>query len=451
MLTSDKALLRFGAWVSGGQANDTYPGGGGFTFNFEDITVKLASGATATTLVAHSDDIHDIDTYLNASFTNCTFDTTAVTTSDLYLFTAHKPAYTVNVTVNGGEIKASSAISIIKTEGGNANSSLTFAKAEGGEYTRIVLPAAVSAPAEDFGGLKFVEESTDGTTTTYILVPTASIDLDFKPKASVTLDSNLIFNIYLPKNAGLGEATLNGVKQDLGEAVNGYYLITKELSAYEAAMELTLVVNLTKDGSDMIGSFTFSTVKYAAKLLEMNTSEKEVALAKDMLSYIRSAYNYFESVTEADKTAVTAEVTEILGDYNPTEIDKVTAPESKDDGDILSGATLVLKSTPAFRFVLHAGAKAEGYTFKIGNSVLEYTTGSFVDDNDVTYYYYDVSLYAYQMLGEITIEKDGKTASYHINTYYDGAVNTDENDIVTKFYNYCASAKAYRDYIITNR
>ena len=99
----------------------------------------------------------------------------------------------------------------------------------------------------------------------------------------------------------------------------------------------------------------------------------------------------------------------------------------------------MLGSTPAIRFYLNADASA--YTFKIGNGAVEsedITTGS-----DSVGNYVDISVYAYRMIENITIEKGTDTATYHINHYY-GSMAESERDIVIKFYSYCKSAAAYK-------
>ena len=64
--------------------------------------------------------------------------------------------------------------------------------------------------------------------------------------------------------------------------------------------------------------------------------------------------------------------------------------------------------------------------------------------------YCDISLYAYQMISEITVTAGASTASYHINAYCDSVdtTNTALLNVVTAFYNYCVSADKYRSSVI---
>ena len=417
-----------------------------FSFTFEDITFGITASNTATTLVAYSDSNNSkgYACEFAFSFNDCTFDyTTTVPTSNVALFgnKSESDTNSVAITVNGGHILASTASSPTFFVKQGANDGLTFAKLQGGEYTRLTLPMNVSAPTAEYNHLKFLKESDDGKTTTYILTFTKADSIDFTPKASVTLDSNLIFNIYLPEHEGLGAVTLNGTAVTLGEAKEGYYLVTVELPANEAAKLLTLTVEINEDGTDVIGSFTFSTVKYAQKLLTMDIIDEEKILAKDILAYIKSAYEYF---TVADRTAVIDEIDAILGNYVSGKV--INVADAKCDTDGLSGATFVLGATPAIRFYLD-GYTADKFSFKVGERALKVTDANLGSDAGGSYI--EFTLFAYEMTETLTYEIKGTEISgeYNIISYYADAVAKSDTalvDIVAKFYNYCLSAKDYK-------
>ena len=89
-------------------------------------------------------------------------------------------------------------------------------------------------------------------------------------------------------------------------------------------------------------------------------------------------------------------------------------------------------------------------TFKVGNTSLDFTTGTMTLDG-VDYNYAEVSLFAYQMIREITYTNGNASGTYHINSYYDFITTDDElkdeADLITlveKLYNYAKSAEAYR-------
>ena len=431
-----------------------------FDFDFEStVTFGIKKASTTTYFIVQSFGNTDGGASVDGKVTlnGCTIDLTE--NKELGTIAPPKDTFTIfdaydtqanttnkiDIVVNGGRIIANdmSKVTIVKTEDGE--DSFAFGKYNGA-YTTLELPAGSTAPTTDFGGYKFAEKSTNGTTTTYILVPTASIGLDFTPKASVTLDSTLIFNIYLPAHAGLGAVTLNGETVTLGEAVDGYYVISTPLTASESAEELKLVVNLTVNGTALKGSFTFSTVKYAEKLLATaGISDAEQTLAKDMLAYINSAYVFFkgESVAKIDA---------ILDGYtSTTTIDKANAKKTVPG---LSGATFTLEAKPTVQFFFADGFKYADFTFKVGGRTL--TAEDVEEQNDE---YVKFALFAYEMTETFTYTVGGDSGEYNLIAYYAYASGTGENDykgddkaeltdLAAKFYNYCASAKAYRASVI---
>jgi hypothetical protein len=225
---------------------------------------------------------------------------------------------------------------------------------------------------------------------------------------------------------------------------NQYYHISVPLAASEAARNLVLKATVTIDGNDYNGTWTMSIPKYAKKVIEISNVEEEVILVKDVLAYIKAAYIYFDA---EDKAEVSKIIDEILVDYNRafSKTDGVTDTENG-----LWSVFIALEEKPSIRFVLPEGVTADNYTFKSGNKTLEYTTGT-ITIGDKTYNYAEVSLYAYQLIKEITYSDGTNSGSYHINSYYD-FVTTDEElktdvnltTLVEKLYNYCKSAENYR-------
>ena len=455
---STKITLKNGTLCSAGKtplicftSNTTSAGStDSFEFIFDGVTFDVSHGVGIA--VAFKDGkgnttdkitLNDCEIYRGSSATCPVF----------FNLADERNAHDVAVTVNGGKLVMDSVsgfkIMTMLNEERNAGEGSPDKFVQGrynGDYLRLVLPASANAPTADYHGYKFIKESTDGTATTYTLVPASSVGLDFTPKASVTLDANLIFNIYLPAHAGLGEVTLNGEAVELGEAVGDYYLITKELSADKAASLLKLTVNLTVSGSPLKGTFVFSTVKYAQKLLGMESaSATEKTLIKDMLSYIRSAYNYFDA---EDKATVSAEIDAVLNGYASTAA--IDTGDAKCEVDGLSGATFVLGANPAIRFYLDTYT-ADKFSFKVGERTLsasEANTGS-----DTYGDYIEFTLYAYEMTEVFSYEiRDTEiSGEYNLIAYYADA-NTQADaelcDLVTKFYNYCYSASEYRNAVV---
>ena len=68
--------------------------------------------------------------------------------------------------------------------------------------------------------------------------------------------------------------------------------------------------------------------------------------------------------------------------------------------------------------------------------------------------YAEVSLYAYQLIGEITYSSGKATGRFHLNSYYDFVTTDNEHkddanliSLVEKLYNYAKSAEAYRAWV----
>ena len=277
----------------------------------------------------------------------------------------------------------------------------------------------------------------------------------FTPKTSITLGSELVYNVYVPQVDYLKSFTIDDITYENPKIVtldggDQYYHIAVPMAASESARNIVLKVVITIDGNDYNGTYTMNIPKYAKKVIKSSNVEEEVILVKDVLAYIKAAYIYFDAV---DKTEVVKAIDEILGDYNNT-FAKVEGNTDADDG--LWGVVIALEEKPVVRFVLPEGVTTDGYTFKVGNTVLDFTTGTMTVE-DKTYNYAEVSLYAYQMIREITYTNGTESGCYHINSYYDyvttdNELKSDANliSLVEKLYNYCKSAEDYRA-LVTNK
>ena len=434
------------------QASDA-AGTSKFVFTFENVNLGLANGATVTTIIDTFPAECVASTVCGAeiNFINCNIDLrTNAPANGITFFRGagdnghHKAA----VTIDGGSIKVGNSADFTLFDfnnqaGTTAQDSLTLLKNANGSYPEIIVNSGTTPTFTTLndGALTLVLKSDNGTDAVYAPIITEAVGVDFTPKASITLDSNLIFNIYIPAHTGLGAVTLNGTAVTLGEAKEGYYLVTEELPANEAARELVLAVELTANGTPLKATFTFSTVKYAEKLLTMDITNREKPLAKDILSYVKSAYEYF---TVADRAAVIDEIDAILGNYVSDKV--INVADAKCDTEGLSGATLVLGAAPAIRFYLD-GYTADKFSFKVGKRALNVTDANLGSDANGSYI--EFTLFAYEMTETFTYEIEGTeiTGEYNIVSYYADAVAKSDTalaDIVAKFYNYCKSAYEYK-------
>ena len=393
---------------------------------------------------------YDID------FNDCVFDLSGVTANTCVLnfnFTSTKATPAVDLSLNGGEIKLSSNIVNTSLYNLNPESSISFGKGTDGKYMSVSTPGGVTSSAvagefTDVGNNKFVfvkiSESRDEAV--YRLTPKTVADLEFTPKMSLTLDRNLILNVYVPAKDFLNSFTVDGKSSeeyDLEKVeIDGqdYYLVSIELDAKEAARSVVLKAYVTIGDKEASGTFTFSIIKYAEKILA-GGSTVEKTLVRDVLSYVRAAYTYFGT----DDAAAISSINAILGEN----YDENNAPAA--EGSTVANApafksvTFVLNGTPSIRFYLNDGDDASKYEFFIDGANVNVEVSA---DGK----YIDIDVYAYELCETVTYTADGSEGgSFHINAYYEWSKTQNDDalvNVVARFYKYCQSARAYRDSVI---
>ena len=267
--------------------------------------------------------------------------------------------------------------------------------------------------------------------------------ITFTPKMSITLESQLVMNVYIPAES-LNSFTLDGIEYDDFSELdsvtvdgNKYYRITVALPSAEAARDVNLTATVRSNGALATATFTLSVPKYATKVLNNTAaSEVEKALVKDVVAYVRSAYNYFTDYnTEEEIMRVTALINEILkmgGDYDgaPT----ISGETTKDKSGLVTDVTLNLDYKPTIRFYV----TDTNVEFKIGNTVLE--TVKDIDGN-----YVELDVYAYALAETITF---GDGGSYHISDFLEKSHGEAYEELVTCFVKYVESANNYRKSVI---
>ena len=219
-----------------------------------------------------------------------------------------------------------------------------------------------------------------------------------------------------------------------------HFLISVNLPASEAAREIEMVCSfiLTATGDSQYANakFTFSTVEYASKVLA-DGSDVEKQLVRDVVSYVRSAYNYFGS----SDTAAIAKMDAILGGgYD--ESNRPTVGTATNNTVYFTGATLVLDGTPAIRFYLPEGADASEVTFLVGGIKADVVYGT-----DTNGSYVEIDVYAHAMCDTVTYTVGGESGSYNVASYYEFASASGDAKliaVVERLMKYCESAKAYK-------
>lgn len=270
--------------------------------------------------------------------------------------------------------------------------------------------------------------------------------ISYVPKTSITLGSELSVNVYLPTK-NLQKFTLDGVTYENLELLkdkklvlsNGEecYKMTILLPVSEAGREIKLKAYVSSDEVNATATFTISIPKYSTKAIEKGT-DVEKTLIRDVLSYIRAGYVFFEK-----DASVIDQIDAIIGaNYDAT---SPHVPEgSTNVPTMFKSATFNLDSTPTVRFYLNDGENAENCSFKING-----TTKSFITSTNDKGAYVEIPVYAYAMCETIECYYGGAyVGSYHIASYYNWAKTQNNDDLVKlveRFWKYCQSARDHKN------
>ncbi|MBP3309087.1 MAG: hypothetical protein J6L90_06570 [Clostridia bacterium] len=405
---------------------------------------------------------------------NCTVDTSANANATVTLFDTADDygRIKINPTVDGGSLIGNRDYgSFVIADDVDR---MTFSNEVSGAYTTLTIPTASPRPLDVFkmnvGNGIFTENSVSGDNTVYEIEHFQSLDLGIK--TNLVFAQELLMMIYVPEDEE-GNLTIFSVdgfefrRSGFGglnyRMIGGkkYYAVPVNLPAKEAARNIPVTATVGLDGAEFTVSFTVSLTKYASSVLSASTAPEKAAqkaLVLDTLAYIKSAYAYFNC---ADKTEVAEEIDAILtaGGYSNRAL---TKSEGTTVATGFTSHTLLLDSRPIIRLYVDKATYGESiFKFKQGDKDIPYITHC---DSEGKIDYIDIALLAYRIPSEITydiITEDREahttatvSGSYHINSYYDSAIaqnNATLTDIVTKFYLYCQSAKAYADGVIAGQ
>ena len=453
ILTSKAPIVRFSSWG----ANGKYPGERNFTINFEGVTIGVVEGSNPATLIATaSRDLPEPITYGWLTLTDCTIDLSGLESTTLFDLADNSGIIKVNATVCGGKIISDGFDDITIGNIVDAHNSLTFSKGEDEEYATLYLKEGAELPGETLstveGNLSYVRVGTDGEYGVYKL-STSEIST-FNPKISVTLYSDFIFNIYIPALDSVESIEFDGSTVDISTLevtdIDGksYYVLHKAQPAKNAAEVFSFRVGVNTAGKTVYGNWNVSIVKYANLVLNDETSKDvEKTLVCDILSYVRSAYEYFQS---SDAHAVKLEIDEIIGE-NYDESSRPTDMDAANVGSGFDSATLVLDAAPAFVFYPETDEdgelvySTEAYRFTVDGKLLEKEVLTKPDGT----VYIKVLTYAYGICENIAYSIEGTFVSgeFNIKTYYEFAKTQNDDalvSIVERLWKYSESAKDYK-------
>ncbi len=433
-------------------SNSNLTDGKSFNFTFDGVTFDFGA-KQGVSLIGQGSFSGSADVDAKIVFNGCTFDLSGVTADAFNLFDLDDAELNANVTVKGGKIIAGEstfgAMTLLKGEG---NATLTFTEGKTEGYVKLYTKVGVSAPelalSTDKGEMYFLRTGTekldDVTFTVYSLGDKALTS--YSPKMSITLDNQIVLNVYIPVDSTLS-FTFDGILYEnpaklsdkivkLGDG-NRYYKFSIPLASAEAARDIKLTSVVEISGISAKASFTFSTVKYCAKLLN-STSTVERELARDVLAYVKAAYTYegFAAFNSAEEIArVSTLVESLIGDYTaePTSSDDISTKAP------VSAVTLNLNEKPTVRFYV----TDTSVSFYAGGKKLNTVEG--VDENYGKYIELDV--YAYALCETITYADGG---SYHISDFIRSVEGESCEALAKAFQKYTESAAAYRNSVLSN-
>ncbi len=380
----------------------------------------------------------------NITFTDCIFDlvNSEAGTVPFNLTMGDGTGTIFNVTVNGGKFITNGAVTYSDLVVKNDNEYVVFDK-----NVVLSMPSGAQAPGADNvwttkEGVEcvFVKTSERDGYDNYGFCPVVMVD--YKIKTSITLWSNFVYNIYVPK-ANFNSASVNGNTANYTEVEVGgvwYYLIKVDLPAGETLRDIALTVTLNSGNTTVDASWTLNVYNYTKSVLAGEYDETTKTLMKDMLVYASAAHTYFKNTeTVAEKLA---EIKTLLGDYSAA----LPEGEAKAPADktYFTDVAVYLGEVPSFRFYLASGYTASDFTFKVGNRTVEAIAGEG---------YVEIVMYAYMMLDDVTftVKTTGETGTYNLYSYYEYAKTLNNADlvaIVEGLMKYAVSAKNYRDSVV---
>ena len=164
------------------------------------------------------------------------------------------------------------------------------------------------------------------------------------------------------------------------------------------------------------------------------------ALAKDIVSYVRSVYVY----EDLDKATI-ARLTAIIGEDYDYESVPDTSCAAIQNTPGLSSASLELRDAPTFRFYIDGSYDASLYRFTVNGIRVD---SEILVDTDGRVFI-RVAPYAHSIATTVsyTIVGTDISGSFNLKAYYNYALTLDDANLVSlveRLWKYSESAKAYK-------
>ena len=429
-------------------ANNTNGNGKEFTYRFEDV--EIYAKGTASSVIADQPGTSSVTYKTALELVNCKIDISgSLASGAVTLFNLGNKTTNTDARVYGGSIISGNK-EFKLWEKASGSGTIVFYKSEGA-YT--VMSSGGFVPKESVmteEGLEciFIKKSATAGTLTFVLCP--EVMANYKIKTSVTLHTNFVYNIYVPVS-NAKSFTVNGSAIEYRtEVIDGteYYCIAVNLPAGEALSDIALKVTLYAGDKTVDVNWTLSVLKYTKSILSGKYGDTTKTLMKDMLVYAAAAHTYFENELDSVKLL---EIENILEGYAKA----VPSAEAKkpESSTYFTDVAVYVGDVPSFRFYLADGYSAEDFTFKAGKRSVSASEGTDKNGN-----YLEVTMYAYMMLDDVTYTVTDKVSgvrvseSYNLYAYLE-FVKSENNPkltaVVEGLMKYSVSAKAYRDYILS--
>ena len=382
-------------------------------------TILIGGKNSVVSCIEHSNSI--TDTVLNVIFDGVTFGYMAGGTSNVVIVRDYKPTNNLgyNVTLK--------------------NCTVDLTNAPNGTKLVDLGTGVVNVKVE---GLT-VKGDTNNTT-----------GMSITPKHSVSLYSDFLYTVYIPVVNGINYIEIDGERYtDLSSLAielidgNAYYKLEKRINPFGAYTAVELAIGITlSDGTDAVGEWSIGVIEYIKTVAE-DADTVNSTLAKDMLSYVAAAYNFFAPTSEEAK-AVAKLATEMLGvGYDGANMP--TPAEKKQSTDGLDSAALMIDGAPAFVFYPETDENgnlvyaATDYRFAVGGT----SVNGEIHTSSTGKTYILVKVSAYRMIENITYTVDGTDISgeYNLSAYLEFAKGDAAlESLCLRLMKYAESAEAYR-------
>lgn len=376
---------------------------------------------------------------VNISYINCNFN---LSHSNVNVFAAGKSAtdtnFVTDIVIKGGSItlaRFDATRFVTEYNGG----SVTFLPDEDGQYMNVIIPRTDSATvgntyATGKGEMQLVNLGTKDGKSVFGLRVLEKLVI---PKASLTMHSGFVYNIYVPAEDFITRITVDGVVYDVNALATKiiddvtYLHIEKDIAVGSAADSFVLIVE-----SDVQQQrWSLDVLSYAKTIVDGSYTATEKTLAKDILAYVRATYVYANGENTG---AVVKSINAIIGaDYA---VDP-TVGEAKASTEGLLGTGLLLGDKPAFYFQTEYDAAAYTFTVNGAKVTTEVTT---VNGKTAILVY----TYAYAITDTVTYTVEGTdiTGEYNLAAYL--AFAEGEGDalagLVKALWQYSDAAKVYK-------